>query len=166
MQHFSIPVEELTEEGFESGYGFDGSSIRGFQAIHESDMLLMPDPTTAVMDPFREVPTLQIHCFVADPMTQASYSRDPRYIARKAEDHLRETDIADVSYWGPELEFYIFDGARFDQNQHEGYYHIESVEGVWASGQPGAAATVPATRRGTSRCPPWTSTRTCAARWP
>jgi glutamine synthetase len=138
MQHFSIPVEELTEEGIESGYGFDGSSIRGFQAIHESDMLLIPDPATAVMDPFREVPTLQMHCFVVDPITRESYSRDPRHIARKAEAHLQETGIADVSYWGPELEFYIFDGARFDQNQHEGYYHIESVEGVWASGQPGS----------------------------
>src|SRR5215217_7473203 len=105
MQHFSIPVEELTEEGIESGYGFDGSSIRGFQAIHESDMLLMPDPATAVMDPFREVPTLQMHCFVVDPITRESYSRDPRHIARKAEIHLRETGLADVSYWGPELEF-------------------------------------------------------------
>ena len=154
MQHFSIPVEELTEEGIESGYGFDGSSIRGFQAIHESDMLLMPDPTTAVMDPFREVPTLQMHCFVADPMTRASYSRDPRYIARKAEAHLRETGIADVSYWGPELEFYIFDGARFDQNQHEGYYHIESVEGVWASGQPGSRGYRPRYKEGYFPVPP------------
>jgi glutamine synthetase len=84
MQHFSIPVEELTEEAVESGYGFDGSSIRGFQAIHESDMLLMLDPRTAVMDPFREVPTMQIHCFVTDPMTGENYSRDPRYVARKA----------------------------------------------------------------------------------
>src|SRR6188472_2701145 len=154
MQHFSIPVEELTGEGFASGYGFDGSSIRGFQAIHESDMLLMPDPTTAVMDPFREAPTLQIHCFVADPVTQESYSRDPRHIAAKAEAHLRATDIADVSYWGPELEFYIFDGARFDQNQHEGYYHIESVEGVWASGQPGSRGYRPRYKEGYFPVPP------------
>ena len=154
MQHFSIPVEELTEDGMESGYGFDGSSIRGFQAIHESDMLLLPDPATAVMDPFREVPTLQIHCFVADPITLESYSRDPRYVAQKAESHLRATDIADVSYWGPELEFYIFDGARFDQNQHEGYYHIESVEGVWASGQPGSRGYRPRYKEGYFPVPP------------
>src|SRR5919202_1851704 len=123
MQHFSIPIEELTEDGMASGYGFDGSSIRGFQAIHESDMLLMPDPTTAVMDPFREVPTLQMHCFVADPITRLNYSRDPRYVAKKAETYLQETGIGDVSYWGPEVEFYMFDEARFDQHQHEGYYH-------------------------------------------
>ena len=163
MQHFTFPVENFGDSVFTEGLMFDGSSIRGFQEIHESDMLLMPDPTTAVMDPFREVPTLQMHCFVADPLTQASYSRDPRHIARKAEDHLRETGIADVSYWGPELEFYIFDGARFDQNQHEGYYHIESVEGVWASGQPGSRGYRPRYKRATSRCPRWTSTRTCAA---
>src|SRR5262249_24952722 len=113
MQHFSIPVDELTEDGMASGYGFDGSSIRGFQEIHESDMLLIPDPRTAVIDPFRDTPTLQMHCFVADPMTRESYARDPRYVARKAEDYLRAAGIADVSYWGPELEFYIFDGARF-----------------------------------------------------
>ena len=154
MQHFSIPVEELTEEGIESGYGFDGSSIRGFQAIHESDMLLMPDPATAVMDPFRDVPTLQMHCFVVDPITRESYSRDPRHIARKAEAHLQETGIADVSYWGPELEFYIFDGARFDQNQHEGYYHIESVEGVWASGHPGSRGYRPRYKEGYFPVPP------------
>jgi len=154
MQHFSIPVEELTEEGIASGYGFDGSSIRGFQAIHESDMLLMPDPTTAVMDPFREVPTLQMHCFVTDPLTRESYSRDPRHIASKAEAHLRATGVAEVSYWGPELEFYIFDGARFDQNQHEGYYHIESVEGVWASGHPGSRGYRPRYKEGYFPVPP------------
>jgi glutamine synthetase len=154
MQHFSIPVEELTEDAMESGYGFDGSSIRGFQAIHESDMLLMPDPTTAVMDPFREVPTLQMHCFVDDPMTRQNYSRDPRYIAMKAEAYLRASGIADVSYWGPELEFYIFDEARFDQNQHEGYYHIESVEGVWASGQPGSRGYRPRYKEGYFPVPP------------
>src|SRR2546426_10231113 len=102
MQHFSMPVSELTEDSFADGFGFDGSSIRGFQAIHESDMLLMPDPTTAVLDPFREVPTLQMHCFVTDPLTRENYSRDPRYIARKAEGNLRATGGADVSYGGPE----------------------------------------------------------------
>jgi glutamine synthetase len=140
MQHFSVPIAELTEEGFEDGYGFDGSSIRGFQEIQESDMLLVPDPDTAYLDPFLKHPTLALHCFVKDPVTGEMYSRDPRYIARKAELYLRQTGIAETSYWGPECEFYIFDGVRFDQNQHEGYYHIESVEGVWGAGdkwQPG-----------------------------
>ncbi|HEX7464091.1 MAG TPA: type I glutamate--ammonia ligase [Actinomycetota bacterium] len=135
MQHFSVPIAELSEVGFEDGYGFDGSSIRGFQEIQESDMLLLPDPDTAYMDPFTEHPTLALHCFVRDPVTGEMYSRDPRYIARKAELYLKQTGIADVSYWGPECEFYIFDSVRFDQNQHEGYYHIEAVEGVWNSGR-------------------------------
>jgi len=126
MQHFSMPVSELTEDSFADGFGFDGSSIRGFQQIHESDMLLMPDPTTAVLDPFRDVPTLLLNCFIEDPITRQPYSRDPRYIAKKAQERLIATGIADSSYWGPELEFYIFDEARFDQNQHEGYYHVDS----------------------------------------
>jgi glutamine synthetase len=135
LQHFSVPVTELTEEGFEDGYGFDGSSIRGFQEIQESDMLLVPDPDTAYIDPFTSHSTLNINCFVRDPVTGEMYTRDPRGIARKAELYLKQTGIADTSYWGPECEFYIFDSIRFDQNQHEGYYHIESVEGVWGSGQ-------------------------------
>src|ERR671924_1360215 len=134
MQHFSIPASELTEEGFEDGYGFDGSSIRGFQEIQESDMLLVPDPTAAYIDPFLKVPTLAIHCFVRDPVTGEMYSRDPRGIARKAERYLSQTGIANTSYWGPECEFYIFDSIRFDQNQHSGYYFIDAVEGVWNSG--------------------------------
>ena len=135
MQHFSVPVAELTEGIFEDGIGFDGSSIRGFQEIQESDMLLVPDPDTAYMDPFTKAPTLAINCFVKDPVTGEWYSRDPRYIAKKAELYLRQTGIADVSYWGPECEFYIFDSIRFDQNQHEGYYHIDAIEGVWNSGR-------------------------------
>jgi glutamine synthetase len=134
MQHFSIPMSELKEEDFDSGFGFDGSSIRGFQEIQESDMLLLPDADTAYMDPFLQHPTLVIHCFVKDPVTGEMYSRDPRYIARKAELYLQQTGIAEISYWGPECEFYIFDSIRFDQNQHEGYYHIDAVEGVWNSG--------------------------------
>jgi glutamine synthetase len=125
MQHFSIPISELSEEGFEVGFGFDGSSIRGFQEIQESDMLLVPDPGAAYIDPFLKVPTLVVHCFVKDPVTGEMYTRDPRGIARKAELHLQQTGIADTSYWGPECEFYIFDSIRFDQNQHEGYYHID-----------------------------------------
>jgi len=154
MQHFSVPVEQLTEEGFAEGYGFDGSSIRGFQQIQESDMLLFPDPTTAVMDPFRQHPTLMINCFVKDPITGESYSRDPRYIAKKAEDHLKGSGMADISYWGPECEFYIFDEARFDQNQHSGYYFIDSSEGVWGSGEPGARGYRPRYKEGYFPVPP------------
>jgi len=135
MQHFSMPIHQLTEDGFEEGYGFDGSSIRGFQEIQESDMLLIPDPNTAVLDPFREHTTLNINCFVQDPVTGESYSRDPRYIAKKAEDYVKGTGIADTSYFGPEAEFYIFDEVRFDQNQHSGYYFLDSSEGVWNSGR-------------------------------
>jgi glutamine synthetase len=134
MQHFSMPFEELTEEAFEEGFGFDGSSIRGFQEIQESDMILVPDPATAVMDPFRQHPTLIIHSFVKDPVTGEFYTRDPRYVARKAQDYLIGTGIADVAYFGPEAEFYIFDSIRFDQNQHSSYHYIGAVEGVWNSG--------------------------------
>jgi glutamine synthetase len=135
MQHFSVPADELTETVFQEGIGFDGSSIRGFQEIQESDMLLVPDADTAYLDPFTQHPTLAIYCFVKDPVTGESYSRDPRYIARKAELYLKKTGIADASYWGAEAEFYIFDSIRFDQNQHEGYYHIDAIEGVWNSGR-------------------------------
>jgi glutamine synthetase len=135
MQHFSVPMGELEEESFESGFGFDGSSIRGFQEIQESDMLLLPDPDSAYIDPFLTHPTLVLNCFVKDPVTGEMYTRDPRYIARKAELYLKQTGIADTSYWGPECEFYIFDSVRFDQNQHEGYYFIDAIEGVWNSGK-------------------------------
>ncbi len=135
MQHFSMPIHELTEDGFDAGYGFDGSSIRGFQEIQESDMLLIPDPTTAVMDPFREHATLNLNCFVRDPVTGDSYSRDPRFVLKKAEDYLKGTGIADTAYFGPEAEFYIFDQVRFDQNQYSGYYFLDSSEGVWNSGR-------------------------------
>ncbi|GBC84470.1 Glutamine synthetase [bacterium HR11] len=134
-QHASIPVQELTEDVFEEGIGFDGSSIRGFQHIHESDMILIPDPTTAVMDPICEVPTLSLICDVYDPITHRPYSRDPRYIAKKAERYLIQTGIADVSYWGPELEFFIFDSVRYDQNAYSCYYFIDAEEGIWNSGR-------------------------------
>jgi len=138
-QHFSIPVGELTHGLFEDGIGFDGSSIRGFQKIHESDMLLFADPGRAFVDPCLEVPTLALVCDIRDPLTLQPYSRDPRFVARKAEEYLRESGIADTSYWGPECEFYIFTSIRFDQNSHEGYYHIDSDEGIWNSGQNGTA---------------------------
>ena len=134
-QHFSIPVENLDDDLFVEGIGFDGSSIRGFQLIHESDMLLIPDPETACVDPILEVPTMNLICNVLDPVTLQRYSRDPRYIAQKAENHLKSTAIAEVSYWGPELEFYIFDDVRYDQTAHCGYYFIDSNEGVWNTGR-------------------------------
>jgi glutamine synthetase len=134
MQHFSVPSHELSEEAFEDGYGFDGSSIRGFQEIQESDMLLIPDPNTMVVDPFRPHPTININCFVKDPVTGESYTRDPRYVAKKAEDYLRGTGLADTAYFGPEAEFYIFDSVRFDQNQFSSYHYLNSIEGAWNSG--------------------------------
>ena len=134
-QHFSIPIEDLNEDLFEEGIGFDGSSIRGFQLIHESDMLLVADPETACVDPMLDIPTLNLICNVLDPVTRERYSRDPRYIAQKAENYLKSAGIADLSYWGPELEFYIFDDVRYDQNAHCGYYFIDSDEGVWNTGR-------------------------------
>ncbi|NIR31478.1 MAG: type I glutamate--ammonia ligase [Gammaproteobacteria bacterium] len=133
-QHFSIPVSAFAEDIFEQGIGFDGSSIRGFQSIHESDMLLVPDPDSAFLDPFTDLPTLSLICNVQDPVTGQRYSRDPRYVAHKAEQHLKSSGIADVSYWGPEIEFYIFDNIRFDQTYNQGFYHVDSVEGFWNSG--------------------------------
>jgi len=134
VQHVTLPASRLDAESLEEGFGFDGSSIRGFQQIQESDMVLVPDPDTAVADPFREAPTLILYCFVKDPLTRQPYDKDPRYVAKKAEAYLAGSGIADVSYFGPEAEFYIFDSARFDQNQHSGYYFVDSVEGAWNSG--------------------------------
>jgi glutamine synthetase len=133
MQHFSVPAHELTEESLRDGFGFDGSSIRGFQQIHESDMILLPDPSTAVIDPFRQHKTLNMNCFVHDPITLEPYSRDPRHIAKKAEDYLKTTGIADTSYFGPEAEFFIFDDVRFSQDQHSAFYQVDSTEGIWNS---------------------------------
>ena len=134
-QHFSVTLPEVNDDLFEAGIGFDGSSIRGFQEIHESDMLVRPDPATAFVDPFCETPTLSLICDVLDPVLKQSYSRDPRYIAKKAELYLQQTGIATTSYFGPELEFFIFDSIRFGQDQHSGYYFVESAEGEWASGR-------------------------------
>ena len=134
-QHFSVPPREIEEDTFEAGLGFDGSSIRGWQAINESDMLVKPVPATAFIDPFFTAKTLVMICNICDPVTGEDYSRDPRNIARKAANYLKATGIADISYFGPEAEFFIFDDIRFDQNEHEGYYHIDSVEGRWNSGR-------------------------------
>ena len=134
-QHFSIPVSELSEEQFEEGLGFDGSSIRGFQAIHESDMLLFPDANTAFIDPACRIPTLSLICNIKDPITLENYTRDVRHIAQKAEAYLKSTGIADTSFWGPEAEFYIFNSIRYDQNQYSGFYFIDSIEGSWNTGR-------------------------------
>jgi glutamine synthetase len=140
-QHFSIPASGLTDVDdptrgiWVDGIGFDGSSIRGFQEIHESDMLLMLDAETAIIDPACEVPTMSLICDIYDPLTKQPYSRDPRYIAKKAEKYLKATGIADTSYWGPEMEFFIFDDIRFDQNESCGFYYIDSVEAAWNTGK-------------------------------
>ncbi len=133
-QHFTIPARRLTEELFEAGIPFDGSSIRGFQEIHESDMLLLPDPVTAFLDPMATIPTLVISCDVYDPVTLQPYSRDPRYVARKAEAYLKQTGIADAVFIGPEAEFFIFDNVRYASGVNESFYAIDSVEGWWNSG--------------------------------
>ncbi|HVS38903.1 MAG TPA: type I glutamate--ammonia ligase [Gemmataceae bacterium] len=134
-QHFSIPVRDLDDELFTEGIGFDGSSIRGFQQIHESDMLLVADAETAWVDPTLQIPTLSLICNVRDPLTRKPYSRDPRYIAQKAEQYLKTSGIADTVYFGPEAEFYIFDDVRYDQSARSGYYYIDSDEGVWNTGR-------------------------------
>lgn len=135
-QHFSVPAQELLGDGiWNDGIGFDGSSIRGFQKIQESDMILMPDSSTAVLDPICPTPTLSIICNIYDPVTKEPYTRDPRYIAQKAEEYLKKTKIGNLSYWGPEAEFFIFDDIRFDQGENFGYYYLDSVEGDWNTGK-------------------------------
>ncbi len=134
-QHFTIPISELSEEVFEEGVGFDGSSIRGWQPIHASDMLVLPDPETAVIDPFFTEPTLSLICNIIDPITKEPYSRDPRNIAQKAEAFLKSSGLGDVAYFGPEPEFFILDDVRFDFGPNFGFYFIDSKEGRWNSGK-------------------------------
>lgn len=134
-QHFSIPVEELSEELFCEGVGFDGSSIVGFQEIHESDMLIVPDEETMFIDPLLSTTTLVIVCDVVEPITHKPYTRDPRAIAKKAESFLRESGIADTSFWGPEVEFFIFSDVRYANEPHCSLYQIDSEEGIWNSGK-------------------------------
>lgn len=134
-QHFTITARELTESLFEEGIGFDGSSIRGFKEIHESDMLLMLDPATAFIDPVLEVPTLVVMCDIYDPVTRQPYNRDPRYVARKAEAYLKQTGIATTSYWGPEAEFFLFNDVRYGGGTNSSFYYIDSNEGWWKSGE-------------------------------
>jgi len=134
-QHFSVPISELEESSFEDGFGFDGSSIRGWQPIHASDMLVVPDAETAKMDPFYNAPTLVLICNIVDPVTREPYSRDPRNIAQKADAYLKSTGIGDVAYIGPEPEFFIFDDIRFESTRFGAFYEIDSVEGAWNTGR-------------------------------
>jgi glutamine synthetase len=134
-QHLSVPISELSEELFADGHGFDGSSIRGWQAINASDMLIIPDPASARIDPFLKAPTLVMICDVVDPVTRENYSRDPRNIAKKAEAFLKATGIADVAYFGPEAEFFVFDDIRFDSTENSCYYFVDSTEGQWNTGR-------------------------------
>src|SRR5882762_3328151 len=135
QHHVSYPIDQLTESSFDEGFGMDGSSIRGWAAIHESDMLLIPDASTYMLDPFTETPTLVLACDVVDPVTKQRYDRDPRYIAKKAEVYLTSTGIADTAYFGAEAEFFIFDNVRFDQREQYGFYYIDAEEGRWNSGR-------------------------------
>ena len=134
-QHFSVPTSELEESLFEDGLGFDGSSIRGWQAINNSDMIVLPDPTTAMMDPFMNVPTLSLLCNIADPITKEKYSRDPRNVAQKAEAYLNSTGLGDTGYFGPEAEFFIFDDIRYQNDSNQSFYAVDSEEGIWNSGR-------------------------------
>ncbi|MCP2604551.1 type I glutamate--ammonia ligase [Candidatus Aminicenantes bacterium AH-873-B07] len=134
-QHCSYPIHELTEESFEDGFGFDGSSIKGWTRIHESDMLVIPDPNTAFVDPFASIPTLHITGDIYDPITKQPFSRDPRYIARKAENFLRYTGIADEAYFGAEAEFFVFSDVTFDMGENYGFYYVDSDEGFWNTGK-------------------------------
>ncbi|MDR7520276.1 MAG: type I glutamate--ammonia ligase, partial [Armatimonadota bacterium] len=134
-QHFSIPVRELTPDLFEEGIGFDGSSIRGFQHIHESDMILLADPGSAVIDPLSRVTTMLLTCDVYDPVTRGRYTRDPRYVAQKAEEYIKASGIATDAYFGPEAEFFVFDDVRFDQTTNAAFYFVDSNEGAWNSGR-------------------------------
>ncbi|MBA3313840.1 MAG: type I glutamate--ammonia ligase [Planctomycetota bacterium] len=137
QKHFTIPAKALTEASFEEGFGFDGSSMRGWQAINESDMLVVPQADTAMVDPFMER-TLTMTCNIQDPITREDYAKDPRNVARKAEGYMRSTGFADRAMFGPEAEFFVFDDVYFDTNEHESYYHIDSAEGQWNRGRPNA----------------------------
>jgi glutamine synthetase len=134
-QHFTCPISELTDEVFAEGFGFDGSSIRGWKSIEASDMLAMPDPDTAFMDPFCAVPTLSVTCTIAETGTKESYVRDPRGMAQRAEKYLQSTGLADVCYFGPEAEFFIFDNVQYDSKPNGTFYSIDSEEGIWNSGR-------------------------------
>ena len=140
-QHVSLPVTAFEETAFDEGLGFDGSSIRGWQAIQDSDMLLMPDPSSAILDPATEAPTLSLVCEIADPITRTPYAKDPRGVARRAEEHLRASGIADTAYFGPECEFFVLDEVHYDLGPNRSHYAVDSPEGYWNSGKPGLGYT-------------------------
>ena len=143
-QHFSMPTGAFDiETAFEDGMGFDGSSIRGFQSIESSDMILLADPTTAVMDPICEAPTLSLICDIYDPITREPYSRDSRYVAKKANQYLLDSGIADTAYFGPEAEFFVFDQVKYSAGEYSSAYQVDSVEGPWNSGIFGFGHSVP-----------------------
>jgi len=152
--HFTLPARELSEDLFEEGIGFDGSSIRAFQEIHESDMILIPDPDTAFVDQVFEVPTIVIICDIYDPVTRQPYTRDARYVAKKAEVYLKQTGIADISYWGPEAEFFLFDSVRYGDNTNSAFHYIDSAEGWWNSGEEGGKGGRIPPKRGYFPVPP------------
>ncbi len=152
--HFTLPVREMGEALFDEGIGFDGSSIRAFQEIHESDMILIPDPETAFIDRIFEVPTLVLICDIYDPITRQPYTRDARYVAKKAEAYLKQTGVAEVSYWGPEPEFFLFDTVRYGGGINSAFYHIDSSEGWWTSGEEGGKGGQIPPKRGYFPVPP------------
>ncbi len=135
QQHLTVPIAQLSESSFEDGFGFDGSSIRGWQSIDQSDMLMLPDPATAMIDPFCAIPTLSLVCNVVDPITKEKYTRDPRNVALKAEAYLKSTGIGDTAFMGPELEFFIFDEVRFYYHAHTAFHLVDSNEAIWNSGR-------------------------------
>ncbi len=166
MQHVTLPVEAFDPD---EQLMFDGSSIRGFQAIHESDMALVPDLSTSRVDPFRKDKTININFFIQDPITGEAYSRDPRNVAKKAEAYLASSGIADTAYFGPEAEFYVFDDVRFETRSNAGYYYIDSEAGAGTpapSRRAATGATRSATRAATSPPRRSTTSPTCARRSP
>ncbi len=169
QQHFNLPAAAVDASFFTDGQLFDGSSIRGFAQIHKSDMKLIPDVTTAYVDPFRKHKTLNIVCSIVEPRTGEPYERDPRQIAAKAEEYLRSTGVADTVYFGPEAEFYLFDEVRYESTINGSFYRVDSEEGSWNSGREeegGNLGYKTSVRAGTSRSRRWTTRQTCATTSP
>jgi glutamine synthetase len=155
-KHFTIPAEQLDERSFEDGIGFDGASLRGWQAINESDMIVVPQPETKFIDPFRNETTLVMICNIQDPLTKEDYSKDPRNVARKAVNYMKQTGIADTAHFGPSLDFFVFDDVKYDQTTHSAFYYVDSNEGAWNSGRderPNLGSKIPH-RQGYFPCPP------------
>ena len=165
-QHFSLPIGALEEKSFEDGFGFDGSSIRGWKHINESDMLVIPDPDTAFLDPFTKETQLSLICNIFDPITKERYARDPRGIAKNAEAYVKSTGLATDIYFGPEAEFFIFDGIRFDVQPQQSFFYIESEEGAGTAAATRSLtwATSRASRKATSRFRPPTRCKIFAPR--